>query len=51
MWNWNIQGSAGGHLENQRFLTKKTKKAIIMIYASISIVFDPLNPMQPSILP
>ena len=30
---------------------EKTKIARIKIYTSISIDFDPLNPMQPSILP
>ena len=28
LWNWNIKGSTGGHLENQRFLTKNKQKEL-----------------------
>ena len=50
LWNWNIQGSTGGHLEIHLFLVK-TKQTTIMIYAFISIDFDPLNSKQSSCLP
>ena len=40
-----------GHPEIQHFSTKKTKMDIIMFYTFISIIFDPLNPMKPSVLP